>query len=158
MGYFKLLVDGMRVDDLDAAVDFSERSFQINGCPSSTPSSPCSDKQIEVIVELRTDNFNSETSFEIRQARSGSTVVPPTKPRLPQRIMKETYFLEKIDDYLFYIKDSGGDGLRDVGKDWDLSGHFKVFVDGDLVSGDSDGTDFGFNDTIVIGPRRKKGT
>jgi hypothetical protein len=34
--------------------------------------------------------------------------------------------------------------------DWELSGHFKLFVDGELVRGDSDGTNFGFMDTVVI--------
>ena len=38
----------------------------------------------------------------------------------------------------------------DEGKDFNLSGHFKLFVDGELVRGDSDGNNFGFMDTVVI--------
>ena len=156
-GYYKVLVDGVRVDSGSDALNFYVRSIEINGCPSAPPPlSPCTDYEVEVALELQTDKFHSETSFEIRHAESDAIVVAMTKPPLPQRIMRESYCLEKLSgindgvDYLFHIHDAGGDGLKDEGMDWELSGHFKLFVDGELVRGDSDGTNFGFMDTVVI--------
>ena len=158
MGYFKVVVDGVRAGELGDALEFSERSIWIDGCPSSdrspSPSPPCSEDEVEVAVELKADNYPAETSFEIRHAVGDAVVVPLTKPRLPRRIMRESYCLGKfVGDYLFHIHDAGGDGLKDLGEDWDLSGQFKVFVDGELARSGSDGTNFGFNDTVVIRTR-----
>ncbi len=168
-GYYKVLVDGVRVDGVHDALNFNERSIEINGCPSTPttpPVSPCTDDEVEVALELQTDRYHSETSFEIRNAETDAIVVPMTYPPLPQRIMRESYCLEKLSnstndgrkltgnndggDYVFHIHDTGGDGLMDEGKDFNLSGHFKLFVDGELVRGDSDGNNFGFMDTVVI--------
>jgi hypothetical protein len=60
---------------------------------------------------------------------------------------------ERSAKYTFHIYDAGGDGLVDAGKDWDRSGHFKFFVNGVQKYGESDGTDFGFQDTITFDPR-----
>ena len=38
----------------------------------------------------------------------------------------------------------------DESMDWDLSGHLNLFVDGELVRGNSDGTNFDFMDTVAI--------
>ena len=38
----------------------------------------------------------------------------------------------------------------DESMDWDLSGHFNLFVDGELVRGNSDETNFDFMDTVAI--------
>ena len=168
-GYYKVLVEGVRVDGGDDALNFNERSIEINGCPSTPttpPVSPCTDDEVEVALELQTDRYHSETSFEIRNAETDAIVVPMTYPPLPQRIMRESYCLEKLSnstndgrkltgnndggDYVFHIHDTGGDGLMDEGKDFNLSGHFKLFVDGELVRGDSNGNNFGFMDTVVI--------
>merc|ERR1712038_1571259 len=100
MGYFKVVVDGVRVDEMGDALEFSERSIWIDGCPSAnrapSPSPPCSDDEVEVAVELKADNYPTETSFEIRHAGGGGVFVPLTKPRLPRRIMRESYCLEKL--------------------------------------------------------------
>jgi hypothetical protein len=167
-GYYKVLVDGVRVDGGDG-LNSNERSIEINGCPSTPttpPVSPCTEDEVEVALELQTDRYHSETSFEIRNAETDAIVVPMTYPPSPQRIMRESYCLEKLSkntndgreltgsndggDYVFHIHDTAGDGLMDEGKDFNLSGHFKLFVDGELVRGDSDGNNFGFMDTVVI--------
>ena len=54
------------------------------------------------------------------------------------------------DEYVFHVHDGGGDRLMDESMDWDLSGHFNLFVDGELVRGNSDGTNFDFMDTVAI--------
>ena len=165
-GYYKVTVNGTRVDDGDNAMG----SLEILGCPlsSSPPVLPtCPPNETMISLDIQADRYHTEISWEISD--SEGNVVKHSQDvdfsLSPEKITSSWYCLKIFDDpppefniegsanYKFRIYDAGGDGLVDAGKDWERSGHFKFFVNGVQKYGESDGTDFGFQDTITFDPR-----
>ena len=119
--------------------------------PSSTPSDPfCVDGGIDVIVEVFTDRYYAETSWDIQDA-SGTVVASgggPGKYTDWYTLYTHRFCLDKTEacggvDYSFTIYDAFGDGIC---CSWG-SGYYNVYVGGELKAS---GGEFLFSETTPI--------
>jgi len=114
---------------------------------SSSPSISC----VEVELKISTDNWPNETSWDFRD--SDGEIIPGADSSnyiLSSNALFETNIcLPELCDkkvtpyYTFNIYDSYNDGI--IG-----NGYFELFVNGDRVKGESDGSTFGARDAVVI--------
>jgi len=114
---------------------------------SSSPSISC----VKVELKILTDNWPDETSWDFRD--SDGEIIPGADSSnyiLSSNALFETNIcLPELCDkkvtpyYTFNIYDSYNDGI--IG-----NGYFELFVNGDRVKGESDGSTFGARDAVVI--------
>ena len=111
---------------------------------TSTGSLGCSGDQKKLKVDITTDDFGSETSWEVSDPFNGRGVIRNGGPYLDRvRTYSHESCLPAAACYSFVISDSGKDGLSG-------SGTWKVIWDGDVIgqpkgaySFVNDGVDFG---------------
>ena len=112
-----------------------------NACPTpspSTSSSPslstlptltsCIEGESPLILELQTDSFSSDTSWDVFDVNKGSKVLSGPKPGSTYLSNSFNFIHECLPcgAYVFTMRDSYGDGL-------DKSGSFVVTVGGEMV-------------------------
>merc|ERR1711953_1486779 len=140
-----------------ATADGSQSSLSKGGCGQAefgqpTPSpTPCQGK--EMTLELTTDNYGSETSWDVKNS-DGDTLGSGSGYSSGTQYTEEVCINEFNGECLtFTIKDSYGDGICcSYGQ-----GSYEVFFDGDSVKsggefGSSESTDFACNEPAPTAP------
>ena len=120
-----------------------EEDYSSNENPSLTSDNDCS-SGVEAKIEVMTDYYNLETSWEIRNAVTD--LVVESRSDFPSRdtLFEDTVCLPETPtcggtDYVFTIADSWGDGHGD--------GYYKVVIDGEVYA---EGGDFDFSEPTSL--------
>lgn len=142
-GWYSAALDGREIFRGDSGFQYkAEHSFRVTGESSA---SICSEDHSMVSVELTTDDWPLDTSWELFDQHGNL-------------IRQETNFKEAYNTYVFetemciatdqcstfYIFDAFGDGLTGGN-----GGEYKIFLDGELIHS---GSDFGRGENKVICP------
>ena len=132
-GYYKVLVDGVVLAE---GGDF-EYSESTSLCRST-----------EVKVEIMTDYYYSETSWDIKNAVTNEIVESRDSFPSQNSLHEDTVYLPLTEtcegiDYIFTISDSFGDGICCGHGD----GYYKVLVDGVVLA---EGGDFKYSESTSL--------
>jgi len=99
--------------------------------------------QSNLVVEIMTDDFPGETSWELLDGNT-LTLVSSSEPLEANTIYRDTISIESYPCVQFEIRDTGGDGF-------DSEGFYKLYVDGALSKR---GSNFGDAERHLIGCER----
>ncbi len=107
-----------------------------------------SEAVLQVIFNLTTDYYSSETAWKLVEDETGSIIEfgPNGKRYEDATTYKFEWSLKYCTGYTFEISDVYGDGLYCFENE--QCGSFAIYVDGERVMGDSDGSDFKYGDTV----------
>jgi len=103
---------------------------------------------LQVVFNLTTDYYSHETTWKLVEDVTGSTIAsgPDGKGYQDAITYSFEWSLKYCTGYTFTISDLYGDGLFCyVGEH---CGFFAIYVDGERVVGDSDGSNFKFGDMV----------
>jgi len=89
------------------------------GVISTNNNAACSSGERKVQVEIYTDKFGDDTSWEIIN-QHGNTLIKSDKVYGPREIDTRTFCLKKNSAYDFVLRDKVGDGMRE--------GYYKVYL------------------------------
>jgi hypothetical protein len=107
------------------------------------PTTGCGNGEAEFRIEITTDNYPGETSWDLRKECGGSTVIKQGGPYTTTGLQTESYCLATNQKYKFTIEDGYGDGICcSYG-----SGEYKVTFNGMTASG----SQFGSSESKELG-------
>eukprot|EP00586_Coscinodiscus_wailesii_P022503 CAMPEP_0172518576 /NCGR_PEP_ID=MMETSP1066-20121228/290898_1 /TAXON_ID=671091 /ORGANISM="Coscinodiscus wailesii, Strain CCMP2513" /LENGTH=661 /DNA_ID=CAMNT_0013300995 /DNA_START=94 /DNA_END=2079 /DNA_ORIENTATION=+ len=100
------------------------------------PTTGCGNGEAEFRIEITTDNYPGETTWDLRNECSGSTVIEQGGPYTTTGLQTESYCVASSQKYKFTINDEYGDGICcSYG-----NGKYKVTFNGMTESGDQFGS------------------
>jgi len=91
----------------------------------------CTNTDVPLSLELMTDNFPAETSWNVKSAFDNSIVLKSGPYSDPLTLHNETYCLISTGCLEFNIIDSFGDGI--CCEDYQGNGYYRVFYDNTLI-------------------------
>ena len=140
---------------------FPTASPTISMAPTPKMPDSCSDTAEALFeFELRTDEFGSETTWELRDALRGPAVMAKGGPYMQgeKKVIRLRKCLEKMSCWSLVIRDSAGNGIQGTGNGYTVKWNgaveyaTKALADGSLPLFDETGVDFG--DMCRVGPLR----
>ena len=117
--------------------------------PEPTAGPTTEESAVNVVFELLTDNYATETRWELVDDATDTVVKSKGEPENPladNTPYKEHFALQHCVYYTLTMYDSYGDGIVGDG----IPGYFKVSVERERVKGFSNGSDFGSSDSVTI--------
>jgi hypothetical protein len=107
---------------------------------SSAPTFGCKSEESWITLEILTDLFPSETSWEVKMKPGAILHSGPSVTMLPEKLYTFDFCLQHGHIYEVVVNDTFGDGLQFNG----VRGYYKVMKDHvQIVNGVDNGTDFG---------------
>jgi len=135
---------------LDGGTFTRRPSISPSPTPSPTksmqPSGPC----MPIKIEILPDSWPEEISWELKDPQGNEMTSNQEHDTLRQGVLFEHEmcvgsFCDDSMNYQFTINDNHGDGLT-----YDVNAYFAIYVYSTRIFGQSDGTDYGSGDQVLI--------
>ena len=107
-GSYSVLVDGNTIVS-GGSFQSSETSYNIGGCQS--PSSSCSANEQEFFISITTDNYPTETSWQLVDQNGGGWFINPGDLTQSNTTYTWSICVPDTNCYTFTILDTYGDGI-----------------------------------------------
>ena len=130
-GSYSVLVDGNTIVS-GGSFQSSETSHNIGGCQS--PSSSCSANEQEFFISITTDNYPTETSWQLVDQNGGGWFINPGDLTQSNTTYTWSICVPDTNCYTFTILDTYGDGIC---CGWGSGSYFVNYGGSPIVSGGS---------------------